>query len=76
MTSLRNTHAVHVVMGLDLLEVLDAYCARANVSRPSMIRWILWAFLRSPVADEALTLWNLMEENDEKFLDELIEENL
>lgn len=75
MTSLRNTHAVHVVMGLDLLEVLDAYCVKAKVSRGSMIRWILWAFLRSPVADEALKLWQLQEEN-EGMLDELIEENL
>lgn len=74
MTSFKNTHAVHVVMGLDLLEVLDDYCIKANISRGSMIRWILWTFLRSPVADEALTLWQLQEENE--FLDELIEENL
>ena len=75
MTSFKNTHTVQIVMGLDLLEVLDAYCLKAKISRPSMIRWILWTFLRSPIADEALTLWESIDK-DEVILDELIEENL
>lgn len=75
MSSFKNTHAVQVVMGLDLLEVLDDYCLKAKISRPSMIRWILWTFLRSPIADEALTLWESVDKN-EIMLDELIEENL
>lgn len=75
MTSFKNTHTVQIVMGLDLLEVLDAYCLKAKISRPSMIRWILWTFLRSPIADEALTLWESVDKN-EIMLDELIEENL
>lgn len=75
MSSFKNTHAVQVVMGLDLLEVLDDYCLKAKISRPSMIRWILWTFLRSPIADEALALWKSVDKN-EIMLDELIEENL
>lgn len=75
MSSFKNTHAVQVVMGLDLLEVLDDYCLKAKISRPSMIRWILWTFLRSPIADEALALWKSVDKN-EVMLDELIEENL
>ena len=75
MTSFKNTHTVQIVMGLDLLEVLDDYCLKAKISRPSMIRWILWTFLRSPIADEALALWESIDK-DEVILDELIEENL
>jgi hypothetical protein len=64
MTSFKNTHPINIVVGLDLLEVIDAYCTRAKVSRGFFIRYVLTAFLRSPVADEALSLLELTGENE------------